>query len=82
MSIFCYYLRSENRTDRTIKICLCLLVVVAIVAAAVIYVRNGNTKYVSPTAPITTLVSNVPVVELTTTSTRKLKNIVKLYLIK
>ncbi|CAF1174405.1 unnamed protein product [Adineta steineri] len=58
----------KNRTDRIIMICLCLLVLIAIVVASVILIKKRNTKYVSPTVPITTVVSNAPIMESTTTT--------------
>ncbi|CAF3987217.1 unnamed protein product [Adineta steineri] len=59
---------SKNRTDRIIMICLCVLVLIAIVVTSVILIKKRNTKYVSPTVPITTLVTNAPIMESTTTS--------------
>ncbi|CAF1289577.1 unnamed protein product [Adineta steineri] len=59
---------SKNRTDRIIMICLCLLVLITIVVTSVILIKKRNTKYISPTVPITTVVSNAPIMESTTTS--------------
>ncbi|CAF1534842.1 unnamed protein product, partial [Adineta steineri] len=63
--------RSNNRTDRIIAICLCLLVIVTIVVASVISTGKRDTKYISITTLIATLITTTEITESTTTSTGK-----------
>ncbi|CAF3746731.1 unnamed protein product [Adineta steineri] len=60
---------SNNRTDRIITICLCLLVIVAIVVASVISTGKKDTKYIPITTSVTTLITTTEITESTTTST-------------
>ncbi|CAF0990139.1 unnamed protein product [Adineta steineri] len=59
---------SNNRTDRIIGICLCLLVIVAIVVASVISTGKKDTKYIPITTSITTLITTTEITKSTTTS--------------
>ncbi|CAF1351615.1 unnamed protein product [Adineta steineri] len=63
--------RSNNRTDRIIAICLCLLVIVTIVVASVISTGKRDTKYTPITTSIATLITTTETTESTTTSTGK-----------
>ncbi|CAF4003628.1 unnamed protein product [Adineta steineri] len=61
--------RSNNRTDRIIAICLCLLVIVTIVVASVISTGKKETKYIPITTSVTTLIPTTEITESTTAST-------------